>query len=561
MLRNLYVKNLALIEECDIHLGTGLNVLSGETGAGKSILIGSINLALGAKASKDLIRNGKDFGLVELLFERLDDRIEEFMMAQDLPIEENKTVLIQRKITATHSSCKVNGQTVTAKQIKDLAEYLIDIHGQHEHQSLLKKAKHMEILDSFAGQEVAKLLKLIKRSYQSYQDKKQELEQATKDEQERKREFDFLNFEVNEIETFNLVVGEDEELESKFEKLRFSKNINQGLLKIEKILDFDEGIGSMLSQALRESKQILGYDNGLKVVDDMLMDIENILSETNQEISKYLDHLDTDEESFFYTEKRLNEINRLKVKYGSSIEEILGYVQEKKSHLAKLENYELYIETLQKELATEYQVLVQHCEKLSLHREAEAKKLEKLLQESLIELNFLDVAFHIRLSKKESPSITGLEEVEFLISTNPGEPVKPMGQVASGGELSRIMLAVKAILAKRDHIDTLIFDEIDVGISGKTAWKVSEKLGVLGQVHQIISITHLPQIAAMADHHYFIEKRSDQGHTTTYIEKMDENESTEELARMLGADGISESAMKHASEMKSQAKSLKKNNK
>lgn len=552
MLSNLHVKNLALIEECDINLTPGLNILSGETGAGKSILIGSINLALGAKADKDIIRHGADYGFVELVFEELDENVQAALQNMDLPVEDD-VVIIQRKITPTKSVLKINGETVTARQVKALAETLIDIHGQHEHQSLLKNSKHMEILDTYAGESLLKELTELKAAYQEYKCLQQELEEENLDEAQRKRELDLLQYEVEEIEQAALKAGEDEELEQEYRKMLHGKQIGEALHKTIQCTDFDRGAGAMVSIALRELNQVLSFSGELEELDSMLMEIDSLLNDFNRSALHMADAMEFSEEDFIQTEERLNIINHLKDKYGKTIEKVLAYAEEKQTRMEELLNFEEHLAHMETKRNLAYQKVVQHGKVVSRLRSEAAEKLSEVLTKSLLELNFLDVQFKVVLKPKAEPTNKGLEEVEFMISTNPGEPLKPIAQVASGGELSRIMLAIKTVLAERDSIDTLIFDEIDSGISGKTAWRVSEKLGQLGKAHQIICITHLPQIAAMADNHFLISKKVQDGSTISSIDALNEEESVHELARMVGADEVDTSATEHARNMRLQA--------
>lgn len=557
MLSNLHVKNLALIEECDINLSEGLNILSGETGAGKSILIGSINLALGGKAEKDIIRHGAEYGLVELIFEKLDNSVQEMLESMDLPVEED-IVIIQRKITPIKSILKINGETVTARQVKALAEVLIDIHGQHEHQSLLKTSKHMEILDTYAGPKLLEELAALKTAYQDYRQLQETLAEENLDEGERRRELDLLLYEVEEIENASLKPGEDEELEQEYRRMLHSRQIGDALQKSIQCTDFDNGAGAMVSTALRELKQVLSYSEELAELDSMLMDIDSLMNDFNRSAIRTAESMEFSEEDFVRTEERLNAVNHLKDKYGYSIEKVLAYAEEKRLRMEALQHYEEHLQQLERKVQQAYDSVKAHGAVVTGLRKAAAQTLAQVLTKSLLELNFLDVQFEIALKPKAEPNAKGFEEVEFMISTNPGEPLKPMAQVASGGELSRIMLAIKAVLAERDSIDTLIFDEIDSGISGKTAWRVSEKLGQLAKAHQIICITHLPQIAAMADSHFLISKKVQGQSTVSGIDALTEEGSVKELARMVGADEIDASATEHARNMRMQAMQFKK---
>lgn len=556
MLSNLHVKNLALIEESDINLTPGLNILSGETGAGKSILIGSINLALGAKADKDMIRHGADYALVELVFEQLDDNVRLALESMDLSVEED-VVIIQRKITPTKSILKINGETVTVRQVKALAECLIDIHGQHEHQSLLKNSKHMEILDAYAGAELEAELGQLQEAFHDYRKWKDQFESEKLDEAQRKRELDLLQYEVEEIEKAALKPGEDEELEREYNRMLHGKRIVEALQNSIQSTDYDNGAGALVSMALRELKQVLVFDEGLQELDSILMDVDGLLSDFNHAALRMAEDMEFSEEDFVYTQERLNVINHLKDKYGHTIQKILAYAEEKQVRIEELLHFEEHVRKIERKMREAYEQVILHGQVISGLRAKAAAKLSQVLTQALLELNFLDVRFEVSLKPKQEPNVKGLEDVEFMISTNPGEPLKPVAQVASGGELSRIMLAIKTVLAERDFIDTLIFDEIDSGISGKTAWRVSEKLGQLSKAHQIICITHLPQIASMADSHFLISKRVQGGSTVSGIDILDEEQSICELARMVGADEVDASASEHARNMRAQAMQVK----
>lgn len=557
MLVSLYVKNLALIAESEIAFGPKLNILTGETGAGKSILIGSINLALGAKADKDLIRNGKEYALVELTFFTEDANVIKKMEELELPVEEG-TIIISRKIQATRSISKINGETVTTKQIKELAELLIDIHGQHEHQSLLNKKKHLEILDAYAGEELEKVLNELAHSYKACKQLKEKMEEESLDENARKREMDLAEFEWKEIEEAHLISGEDAELEARYRKMINSKKIGESIAVSYRLTGYEElnSAGSQIGRALKEMHNAASYDENLEELTGQLEDIEALLNDFNRDTADYMEDLEFDEEDFKKTEERLNQLNHLKGKYDADIEGVIAYGQNRQKQIEKLADYEVYMEKLRREQEEAERKLREICDKATQIRKKHAKSLEQTLLQALEELNFLSVEFAISVEEKPV-SMNGCDDVEFLISTNPGEMVKPLGQVASGGELSRVMLAIKTVMARKDAIQTLIFDEIDAGISGKTAWKVSEKLGALSESHQILCITHLPQIAAMADTHFLIEKNAKKDGTSTSICELDREASMHELARLLGSDVITEAALSNASEMKEQAKKQK----
>lgn len=555
MLVSLHVKNLALIEETEVEFNSGLNILTGETGAGKSILLGSVNLALGAKADKDLIRRGADSALVELTFSGENEKIREKLEEMELPCED--VVTITRKIQPTRSISRINGETVNVKQLKEIAELLLDVHGQHEHQSLLHKKKHLEILDAYVGEEITELLLKLKNLYQERNRIAAEIEEQDMDVLGRNREVELFKFELQEIEQAALHPGEDEELESRYRRMVNSKKIGEALGNCYRCTEGDgEGASSLIGRAVRELNSVVTYDEGLESLSTQLGEIEALLNDFNRELADYIEDMEFDGADFAAVEERLNLLNHLKDKYGKTIEEVLVYKEELLHKIEKLENYDLYMQKLHKELQAVTRELETVCGQVSEKRSIQAKKLEQTLKQALEELNFLTVEFLVKIERKEVSS-DGYDDVEFMISTNPGEAVKPLGMVASGGELSRIMLGIKTVLADKDAVDTLIFDEIDAGISGRTAWKVSEKLGELGRAHQVICITHLPQIAAMADAHFVIEKKTDGSSTVTGIRSLDDTGIKEELARLLGADALSEAALSNAEEIKLQASKFK----
>lgn len=557
MLQSLHVKNLALIDEVEVNFGEGLNILTGETGAGKSIIIGSINLALGAKADKDMIRTGAEYALVELVF-TVGNAQQEAIRGLDLPVEDGQ-IILQRRIMPSRNVCKVCGETVTARQLKQLAEILIDIHGQHEHQSLLQPVKQLEILDAYAGEELLPYKERLKKIYGQYRQAVEELSHSEVDEETRKREAALAEFECQEIEEAALVPGEDEEVEQTYQKLVNGQKIREAASIAHGLCGYEEGgIGSSIGRALREIKSVSAYDGVLKEFEQQLLDIDSLLNDYNRGMADYLSELEFDGELFDRTEKRLNLLNHLKTKYGNTIEDILAYRGRAESTLEKYRDYDSYRMELTKRADTLRKEAIAVCSEISAVRSRSAGKLSEEMRKALIDLNFQEVAFEIRVAASEEMiSGNGFDKVTFLISTNTGEKLRELSQVASGGELSRIMLALKTVLADKDAIETLIFDEIDTGISGKTAWKVSEKMGILGRGHQLICITHLPQIAAMADQHFCIEKRVEDNRSVTDIREMTEEESVAEVARMLGSASITENVMNNAKEMKDLARKTK----
>ncbi|MBQ2803225.1 MAG: DNA repair protein RecN [Lachnospiraceae bacterium] len=559
MLQSLHVKNLALMEETEVEFGEGLNILTGETGAGKSLLIGSINLALGAKFDKEMLREGAEYALVELIFDCQDEKVTKRLEEMELLSQEDGIVIISRKMQVGKSVYKINGETVTAKQVKELAEVLIDIHGQHEHQSLLHKKKHMEILDSYCGAEFEAAVAVVAELYKECTYLTRKLAEEAMDEEAKAKEQALAEFEYQEIEAARLVVGEDEKLEQKYRVMSNSRKITEGLAEsyLYSGSDSEKGAGSLLSRALRSLRGVASYDSRLEQLEQQLSELESLLVDYNRDVAEYINDCEFEEEDFQIVEERLNTINRLKGKYGSNIEDILSYAEGRQELLLKLADYDAYMQRLTEELKQKKEELYKACEVLTEIRQRNALQLSGILREALIQLNFLTVEFEIAVRPNQTITAKGFDDVEFMISTNPGESQKALGQVASGGELSRVMLAIKTVLAEKDAIDTLIFDEIDTGISGKTAWKVSEQLDNVAHTHQVICITHLPQIAAMADKHFVIEKSSMDNHTITDIHSLSEEQSLAELARLLGSDALTKAALSNAREMKEQARGHK----
>ena len=549
MLVHLHVKNLALIEEAEVEFGPGLNILTGETGAGKSILLGSMQLILGGKTSRNMIRENADYALVELLFQLENPRVLKKLEALDLYPEEGQ-ILLSRKIMDGRSISKINGETCTVGQMKAAAACLLDIHGQHEHQSLLYRDKQLEILDSYGRAQIFPQKTLVEEAYRQYRKSLEELNSLDIDEEQRNREMAFLEFEVTEIENAALMLGEDEELERQYKKLSNARKIMEVLQTVHTITGYENGAGDMTGTALREMAKVTQYDEELESLSQTLNEADSLLNDFHRELSSYLDDLVFDEETFYQVERRLDLINNLKAKYGQEISGILSYRDKQIEKLEKLRKYEEYFQAAKEKVQKAEEKLEEASYELSKIRQEYKEQLEKKVVQGLKDLNFLDVDFAIRFDRRKNYTPNGFDDVEYEISTNPGEMRKPLGQIVSGGELSRIMLALKAILADRDEIETLIFDEIDTGISGRTAQKVSEKMAVIGKHHQVLCITHLPQIAAMADTHFEIEKHVKGSETTTQIHPLNEEDSVKELARLLGGAEITAAVLENAKEMK-----------
>ncbi len=555
MLKNIHVKSFALIDEVEINLASGLNVLTGETGAGKSIIIDAVNFALGQRVSKDVVRDDAEYALSELVFEINDDKTKERLNQFDIPLDDNE-VLIQRKITNGKSTARINGETVTLSTLKLIAAGLIDIHGQHDNQSLLSKTSQQNLLDTILSDELKELLIRMKDTYVNLNNKISEYEQLNTKEAEK--EIAFLQYELNEIDSASLHEGEDEALESDYKKMNNSKRIADLVSGAHRITGYDsEGAGSLIGRALSMIRQASSIDDDAKDLELILNDIDGLLNDFNRSIADYEMSLDFSDEDYKNTEDRLNLINSLKNKYGKSIKEILDKRDEFEDELNRLLNADEYKSALLSEITSLKKEAYKLCKEISAIRKKGANKLSGEIADALLDLNFLDSQFEIKVtSDEENMKQSGYDDIEFFISTNPGEALKPLNQVASGGEMSRIMLAIKSVCAN-DSTATLIFDEIDTGISGRTAQKVSEKMSRIAKEHQVIVVTHLPQIAAMADTHFEISKSVNNGRTITSIETLSEEGKIKELARMLGGVTITEKVLENAKDMKKQADEIK----
>ena len=550
MLFHLSVRNLALIDSAEVEFEEGLNILTGETGAGKSVIIGSVNAALGGKTSKDMIRQGCDYAYVELVFSVTDEKKRRELAAREVCPDADGNLIISKKIMPSRSISRINDETVTAARLREITGILIDIHGQHEHQSLLYRDKQLEILDSYGRAQIFPQKTLVEEAYRQYRKSLEELNSLDIDEEQRNREMAFLEFEVTEIENAALMFGEDEELERQYKKLSNARKIMEVLQTVHTITGYENGAGDMTGTALREMAKVTQYDEELESLSQTLNEADSLLNDFHRELSSYLDDLVFDEETFYQVERRLDLINNLKAKYGQEISGILSYRDKQIEKLEKLRKYEEYFQAAKEKVQKAEEKLEEASYELSKIRQEYKEQLEKKVVQGLKDLNFLDVDFAIRFDRRKNYTQNGFDDVEYEISTNPGEMRKPLGQIVSGGELSRIMLALKAILADRDEIETLIFDEIDTGISGRTAQKVSEKMAVIGKHHQVLCITHLPQIAAMADTHFEIEKHVKGSETTTQIHPLNEEDSVRELARLLGGAEITAAVLENAKEMK-----------
>ena len=565
MLINVNVKNLALINKVDIYFDDGLNIMTGETGAGKSIIIGSILIALGGRIPKDIVRDESKEALIELAFQIHNPLIRQQLEKMGVELDDEGNLIIARRIIGGRSNIKVNGENYTIGNLKKITELLIDIHGQHDHQSLLKPSKQLEILDDFAGNEIKQLKQDISQEYKSYRELQRQLEEFDIDDDKRAREISFCRFEIEEIENAHLVEGEMADTESLYKKISSSQTIIEKMNELYSLFDDRMGgISERVSEAYRISQSASELDEDLSGIVDSIADMESICADTKKAVRDYVEEMSFDEQQAREVEQRLDLLNRLRQKYENEkkytdpIKNILAYKSAQEKKLDLLENLESRKNELQSELHKAESALEVLSDRLTKVRKTAASELGGKIVEVLNGLNFLDAKFEIQFTKKGQYTANGCDDIEFMISTNPGEETRPLQKIASGGELSRIMLGIKTIMASKDEIETLIFDEIDTGISGRTAQMVAKRLSELSGFRQVICITHLPQIAAMANAHFLIEKKVTDNVTQTGIDKLEEEQSVNELARMLGGEKITDTVLQNAREMKQLARGIHK---
>ena len=552
MLLNLHVKNIALIREADIDLSGGLNIFTGETGAGKSLLLGSVNLALGRRPGPGILRHGEHHALVELTFQIENERTRQLLEQEGVEAEDD-LIVISRKISGSKSIFRVNGEGSSASQIKRLAAGLLDIHGQHDHQSLLYSDRQLEILDRYAGEETAPLLEKMSAQHSLAVSLRREYEAFDMDDRQRLREKELLEHELKEIREAAVREGEEEELDARYRKLEHGRVILSTLQTVHQLAGYDSGAADRVGRAVREMESLRELDPELDQIHSLLADADALLSDLNHSVSSYLASFSYSEQELAECGQRLDEIRHIQSKYGSTVEKIEQYASDLEERMSFLDHYEQEKKNLESRIARAEEEEKQTAQKLSSVRREYAARLEQEIIRELSELNFQGVQFRIDFSEKERILSDGMDQVEYQISVNPGEPLLPLAKIASGGELSRIMLAIKTILSANDPVETLVFDEIDAGISGRTAVSVAEKLQRIGASHQVLCITHLAQIAAAGDAHYAIRKIVENEETQTIIQKLDGDQSEKELARLLGGAAITDTVLQNAKELKAMA--------
>lgn len=547
MLENLRVENLALIEKEEIEFSEGLNVMTGETGAGKSIILGALDLALGGKINRGMVRDNEKDAFVEAVFS-LNESEEEKLKESDLESFDGQ-IILSRRIKGTKSVARINGETVPAARLRQAGELLIDIYGQSEHQSLSDPKKHLPLLDSFVKKDLDPVLEKLSPVYKEYSSLQKELKEADVDESERKRDISYLTHVSEEIEEAALKPGEDEELEEKYRRMSGAEKVARSLSEVDGLLYGQADVLSLIGQSQRALSEINDYDDSIRNLSQTLNDAYDILDGFSHDLRDTVDDLTFDPQEFDEVSKRLDLINDLKAKYGRTIEDVNQAKEEADRKLEQLNDHAAYMESLQKKIKDAQSRLDALCEEAEKIRQKGVEELAKQVRESLKSLNFLKADFEVELTRKNY-SENGFNAAQFMISTNPGEPLKPLSQVASGGEMSRIMLALKTVLASADDIGTMIFDEIDTGISGRTASAVARELKKVSVGRQVILITHLPQIAALSDKHFLIEKSATNDSTVSSIRPLSEDEIIKELARMIGGDVITDAVTESAKELR-----------
>ena len=560
MLEKLHIRNFALIDELEIRFKAGLNVLTGETGSGKSIIFEAINFVLGEKADKDLIKSGKDMAEVSAVFTIDNDFVAQQLAEKNITPDEEGCILLERSFnTEGKSACKINGRTVTVGMLKEVSEYLVDIHGQYDHQSLLKNESQLVLLDRMCGDDIKENLKKISERYKDFKETIKMLEDLNGDDADREAKIDLYKFQIDEIKKANLKPGEEDELNERRDiiansvKLKqFSDNALDVLYRSDNASASDK-----IAVAIDDVASIAKIDPSQMSLQEALESIAAQLEGVIEGLRNYSENMEADPRALDDIEIRLQLIYDLKKKYGSTIEEINAYVDKVEEKLAFIENSAEMLMEYQIRKEADERIINKLADEVSEVRRAQASLLGKQIEDVLYDLGMINAVFNVSVSPSEALNERGHDKVEFLISANLGEEPKPLNKIASGGEMSRVMLALKVILADVDNIGTFIFDEIDTGISGRTAQRVAEKMAKVSKTHQLLCITHLPQIAAMADHHYLIDKVSTDAGTTTIVSELNASEIEEELARLIGGTRITDATLNAAKDMKNMANKFK----
>ncbi|WP_147533898.1 DNA repair protein RecN [Bacillus marasmi] len=560
MLSELSIRNFAIIEALTVSFEKGLTVLTGETGAGKSIIIDAIHLLAGGRGSSEFIRHGEEKSELEGLFIVDDTRHRVFEKAKEFGIEidEDGMVVLRRDMTRTGKSvCRVNGKLVTIAVLREFGSTLIDIHGQHEHQDLMNETRHLALLDQFSGEELVVAHIEYQRVFKRYEETKLRLKALSENEQKMAHRLDLLQFQLDEIQNAELKLNEDEELQNEKQKLSNFERIFSSLKSSYSSLSSEQTGLDWIGMAMGHLEDVAELDDEYR---DMLEQVSNsfyVLEDTARTIRNKLDEMEYDPGRMNEIEERLTEINQLKRKYGKTIEEILEYGAKIEEEIETIQNKETHIHQLEIELSSLTKDLTLEAKQVSDLRKKSAKLLTKLIHRELKELYMEKTVFEIIFTDIDGFSKTGKDAVEFYISTNPGEPVKPLAKIASGGEMSRIMLALKSIFSAHQGVTSIIFDEVDTGVSGRVAQAIGEKIHKISNNSQVLCISHLPQVAAMADTHLFIAKKIKDGRTTTTLTPLAAEEKISEIGRMISGAELTDLTKQHAEELLHLAEKMK----
>ncbi|KEI46400.1 DNA repair protein RecN [Staphylococcus epidermidis] len=551
MLQTLSIKQFAIIDELDINFSDGLTVMSGETGSGKSIIIDAIGQLIGMRASSDYVRHGEKKAIIEGIFD-IDESKDAIKILESLAIDiDEDFLLVKREIFSSGKSiCRINNQTVTLQDLRKVMQELLDIHGQHETQSLLKQKYHLQLLDDYADNQYSDLLNQYQLSYKQYKNKRKELEELESADQALLQRLDLMKFQLEELTEASLKEGEVDQLESDIKRIQNSEKLNLALNNAHQVLTDENAIPDRLYE----------LSNYLQTINDIVPekfvrlkeDIDQfyyILEDAKHEIYDEMANTEFDEQVLNEYESRMNLLNNLKRKYGKDITELIGYQSKLANEIDKIENYEQSTSQLREEIKTLYNEVIDIGKKLSQERRRVARELRDHIVSEIQNLQMKDANLEISFKPLDEPTIEGIEFVEFLISPNHGEPLKSLNKIASGGELSRIMLALKSIFVKSRGQTAILFDEVDSGVSGQAAQKMAEKMRDIAQYIQVICISHLPQVASMSDHHLLISKASNADRTTTQVKELKDENKIDEIARMISGASVTELTRENAKEM------------
>ena len=551
MLQTLSIKQFAIIDELDINFSDGLTVMSGETGSGKSIIIDAIGQLIGMRASSDYVRHGEKKAIIEGIFD-IDESKDAINILESLAIDVDEDfLLVKREIFSSGKSiCRINNQIVTLQDLRKVMQELLDIHGQHETQSLLKQKYHLQLLDDYADNQYSDLLNQYQLSYKQYKNKRKELEELESADQALLQRLDLMKFQLEELTEASLKEGEVDQLESDIKRIQNSEKLNLALNNAHQVLTDENAIPDRLYE----------LSNYLQTINDIVPekfvrlkeDIDQfyyILEDAKHEIYDEMANTEFDEQVLNEYESRMNLLNNLKRKYGKDITELIGYQSKLANEIDKIENYEQSTSQLREEIKTLYNEVIDIGKKLSQERRRVARELRDHIVSEIQNLQMKDANLEISFKPLDEPTIEGIEFVEFLISPNRGEPLKSLNKIASGGELSRIMLALKSIFVKSRGQTAILFDEVDSGVSGQAAQKMAEKMRDIAQYIQVICISHLPQVASMSDHHLLISKASNADRTTTQVKELKDENKIDEIARMISGASVTELTRENAKEM------------